>query len=604
MARRRAPDSCVLSVSLRVWRARPRLPGLQRRRGARGRRSHRHVVGDRTVRRRARHHDVREGDLRRIRRPVGDCRGAARRRYDRGGIGQLRSRANLLASPRRVRGRRGHDALSQEAQTGRAVRADGARAPRPDSASRRLAACRWRARPPRRHRVRRRQVEPLAVPAVAEVCGAIRRCGARRRAHGVAERRTCRRSEWRSGDGRSAVHYYGTGNRRDRGPIHHGARENDREPQRARVTADRDYPRIVVPPPGPKARAIVERQDRFASTSYPKEYPLAVARGQGPMVEDVDGNRFLDFMAGIAVASTGYGHPKVVKAVQDAAARFLHICGSDFYYESFAALCERLAQLAPGPSKKRVFLANSGTEAVEGAIKLARHSTGRPAIIGFLGAFHGRSYGGLSLTASKAVQRSGFAPFLPEVHHVPYGYRYRCEYCRGESACTRRCTSWIEEELFTKKVSPDSVAAIFVEPIQGEGGYVVPPPGYLKALREMCDRYGILLVCDEVQCGIGRTGQMFATEYEGIEPDILLSAKGLGSGMPIGAIIAKESIMKWKPGAHGTTFGGNPVCCAAALATLDIVEQELLPNVAKMGDRLITGARKLQDNYSAIGDVG
>jgi 4-aminobutyrate aminotransferase len=369
------------------------------------------------------------------------------------------------------------------------------------------------------------------------------------------------------------------------------------------VTAMRDYPRIVVPPPGPKARAIVERQDRWASTSYPKEYPLAIARGERAVVEDVDGNRFLDFMAGIAVASTGYGHPKVVKAVQEAAGKFLHICGSDFYYESFAALCERLARLAPGTSKKRVFLANSGTEAVEGAIKLARHSTGRPAILGFLGAFHGRSYGGLSLTASKAVQRAGFAPFLPEVHHVPYGYRYRCEYCRGETACTMRCVSNIEDELFAKKVPPDSVAAIFVEPIQGEGGYVVPPAGYLRALRELCNRHGILLVADEVQCGIGRTGKMWACEFEGIEPDILLAAKGLGSGMPIGAIIAKESVMKWKPGAHGTTFGGNPVCCAAALATLDVVEQELLPNVAKMGERLLAGARTLAEKHAAIGDV-
>ena len=365
----------------------------------------------------------------------------------------------------------------------------------------------------------------------------------------------------------------------------------------------RDYPRIVTPPPGPKARVIVEKQNTWASTSYPKEYPLAIARGERAMVEDVDGNRYLDFMAGIAVASTGYGHPKVVKAVQDAAGKFLHICGSDFYFESFANLCERLAKLAPGSSKKRVFLSNSGTEAVEGAIKLARHSTGRPAIIGFLGAFHGRSYGGLSLTASKSVQRSGFAPFLPEIHHVPYGYRYRCEYCRGEDACTMRCVSWIEQELFTKKVPPDSVAAIFVEPIQGEGGYVVPPAGYLKALRELCDRHGILLVADEVQSGIGRSGKMFACEYEGIEPDILLSAKGLGSGMPIGAIIAKESVMKWKPGAHGTTFGGNPVCCAAALATLDIVEQELLPNVNKMGERLIAGARRLAEKHGTIGDV-
>ncbi len=369
------------------------------------------------------------------------------------------------------------------------------------------------------------------------------------------------------------------------------------------MTAARDYPRIVTPPPGPKARVIVEKQNTWASTSYPKEYPLAIARGERAVVEDVDGNRYLDFMAGIAVASTGYGHPKVVKAVQDAAAKFLHICGSDFYYEGFANLCERLAKLAPGSSKKRVFLSNSGTEAVEGAIKLARHSTGRPAIIGFLGAFHGRSYGGLSLTASKAVHRSGFAPFLPEIHHVPYGYRYRCEYCRGEDACTMRCVSWIEQELFTKKVPPDSVAAIFVEPIQGEGGYVVSPAGYLQALRELCDRHGILLVADEVQSGIGRSGKMFACEYEGIEPDILLSAKGLGSGMPIGAIIAKESVMKWKPGAHGTTFGGNPVCCAAALATLDIVEQELLPKVNKMGERLIAGAGRLAEKHAVIGDV-
>ena len=365
----------------------------------------------------------------------------------------------------------------------------------------------------------------------------------------------------------------------------------------------RDYPRIVVPPPGPKARAVVERQNRWASTSYPKEYPLVVARGAGAVVEDVDGNRYLDFMAGIAVASTGYGHPQVVRAVQEAAGRFFHICGSDFYYESFAALCERLAALAPGPSKKRVFLTNSGTEAVEGAIKLARHSTGRPALIAFTGAFHGRTMGGLSLTASKAVQRAGFAPFLPEVYHVPYGYRYRCDFCRGEPACTMRCVSSIEDDLFAKRLDEDGRHVPGIEPIQGEGGYVVPPPGYLKALRELCDRYGILLVCDEVQSGIGRTGRMFACEYEGIEPDILLAAKGLGSGMPIGAIIAKESIMKWQPGAHGSTFGGNPVCCAAALATLDVVERELLPKVAPLGERLLAGAQRLQQKYPPIGEV-
>jgi 4-aminobutyrate aminotransferase len=365
----------------------------------------------------------------------------------------------------------------------------------------------------------------------------------------------------------------------------------------------REYPRIVTPPPGPKARAIVERQNRWASTSYPKEYPLVIARGERAMVEDVDGNRYLDFMAGIAVASTGYGHPQVVRAIQEAAARFLHICGSDFYYESFAALCERLATLAPGPSKKRVFLTNSGTEAVEGAIKLARQSTGRTGLVAFVGAFHGRTMGALSLTASKSTQRAGFAPFLPEVYHVPYGYRYRCDFCRGEPACTMRCVSSIEDDLFAKRLDPASVAAIVVEPIQGEGGYVVPPPGYLRALRELCDRHGILLVCDEVQSGIGRTGKMFACEHEGVEPDVLLAAKGLGSGMPIGAIIAREAIMKWPPGAHGSTFGGNPVCCAAALATLDVVQRELLPRVPALGERVLAGVRRLAERHAVIGDV-
>jgi 4-aminobutyrate aminotransferase len=351
--------------------------------------------------------------------------------------------------------------------------------------------------------------------------------------------------------------------------------------------AARDYPRIVVPPPGPKAKAIVARQDRWASPSYPKEYPLAVARAERAVVEDVDGNRY----------------PAVVAAVREAAGRFLHICGSDFYYEGFAALCERLAALAPGASPKRVFLTNSGTEAVEGAIKLARHATGRPALIAFTGAFHGRTYGAMSLTASKARQRTGFGPFLPEVYHVPYGYRYRCEYCRREPACTMRCVSAIEDDLFARRLAPRDVAAIFVEPIQGEGGYVVPPPGYLRALRELCDRHGILLVADEVQCGIGRTGRMFACEHEGVEPDVLLAAKGLGSGLPIGAIIAKESVMKWEPGAHGSTFGGNPVCCAAALATLDVVGGELLGNAARMGDRLLAGVRHLAERHAAIGEV-
>ena len=365
----------------------------------------------------------------------------------------------------------------------------------------------------------------------------------------------------------------------------------------------REYPRILVPPPGPKARAIVARDAEWTSTCYIKEYPLVVARGQGVMVEDVDGNRFLDFMAGIAVSSTGYGHPKVVAAVKDAADRFLHICGSDFYYESMAVLCERLAKVAPGSAKKRVFLTNSGTEAVEAAIKLARHATRRTAIIAFRGSFHGRTTGAVTLTSSKARQHAGFGPLLPDVHHVPFAYRYRCQFCGGEAACNRGCIDVLEKELFTRQLDPRDVAAIFVEPIQGEGGYIVPPSGYLPALRELCDRYGILLVADEVQSGVGRTGKMFACEHEGVEPDILLTAKGLGSGMPIGAMISKEAITTWENGSHGSTFGGNPVCCAAALATLDLVEGGLMANAALMGDRLLARAAALMEKHSCIGDV-
>ena len=367
--------------------------------------------------------------------------------------------------------------------------------------------------------------------------------------------------------------------------------------------ATRDYPRIVVPPPGPNARAIIDRDAAWTSTSYIKEYPLVVSRGAGAMIEDVDGNRYLDFMAGIAVASTGHAHPKVVAAIQDAATRFLHICGTDFYYEGLSTLCERLARIAPGPSRKRVFLTNSGTEAVEGAIKLVRNSTRRPALVAFDGAFHGRTYGAMSLTSSKAVQRAGYGPMLPEVYHVPFANRYRCQYCRDKVACTLDCVRSIETELFARRVSPSDVAAIFVEPIQGEGGYVVPPRGFLGALRELCDRHGILLVFDEVQSGIGRTGKMFACEYEGVEPDVLLTAKGLGSGMPIGAIIAREDVMKWGPGAHGSTFGGNPVCCAAALATLDLVEGGLMANAVPMGDRLMAGLRRLAERHETLGDA-
>jgi 4-aminobutyrate aminotransferase len=357
----------------------------------------------------------------------------------------------------------------------------------------------------------------------------------------------------------------------------------------------REYPRIVTPPPGPKAKAIIDRDIAWTSTSYIKEYPLVIAGGRGAMVEDPDGNRFLDYMAGIAVSATGYNHPSVVGAIKEQADRFLHICGTDFYFEGFARLAERLAKLAPGPSRKRVFFSNSGTEAVDGAMKLARYHTRRPAFIGFQGSFHGRSYGGLSLTSSKARQHKHFGPFVPEVYHIPYANPYR-------SADPIDLSMGALHELFARHLDPSDVAAIFVEPVQGEGGYVMPPLGFLRALREVCDRHGILLVADEVQSGVGRTGKMWACEWEGIEPDILLSAKGLGSGMPIGAFIAKESVMTWEAGSHGSTFGGNPVCCAAALATLDVVEP-MLPHIQKMGERMLGHARRLMDKYAVIGDV-
>lgn len=365
----------------------------------------------------------------------------------------------------------------------------------------------------------------------------------------------------------------------------------------------RNYPHIVTPPPGPKARALVARDAEWTSHCYIKEYPLAVARGEGVMVEDVDGNRYLDFMAGIAVASTGYGHPRVVAAIQEAASRFLHICGSDFYYEGMAALCERLARVSPGATRKRVFLTNSGTEATEGAIKLARYATRRTAMIAFKGAFHGRTSGAISLTSSKARQHAGFGPLLPDVHHVDYANRYRCRHCAGSAACTLDCVRSIEDDLLTRHLAPTDVAAIFVEPVQGEGGYVVAPPEFLQGLRALCDRHGILLVFDEVQSGIGRTGRMFACEHAGVEPDILLTAKGLGSGMPIGAMVVRESVDRWENGAHGSTFGGNPVCCAAALATLDLVEGGLMDNARVQGERLLAAARGLMERHPCIGDV-
>jgi 4-aminobutyrate aminotransferase len=347
------------------------------------------------------------------------------------------------------------------------------------------------------------------------------------------------------------------------------------------------YPEIKVPPPGPKALAVIETDKKYTSPSYIKEYPLVVERGEGPWVYDVDGNRYLDYMAGIAVNSTGHAHPRVVQAIQDAAAKFLHICGTDFYYDSFARLCERLAGYLPGMGPKKVFLSNSGTEAVEGALKLVRYHTRRQYVIAFKGGFHGRTYGAISLNSSKVGQRAFFGPMVPGVIHIPYA---------------SDVTKALEGDLFLNHVDPREIAAVFVEPILGEGGYVVPPKTFLEDLRRICDQHGMVLVFDEVQSGIGRTGHMFAAEHFGVMPDVVCTAKGIASGMPIGAIIAREKVMTWPRGSHGSTYGGNPVCCAAALATLDVIE-ELMPQVRRVGAAMLDGVRALQKKHPVIADV-
>ncbi len=353
--------------------------------------------------------------------------------------------------------------------------------------------------------------------------------------------------------------------------------------------------------PGPRARRLIERDQRFTSPSYTRIYPLAVARGQGAVIEDVDGNRFLDFTAGIAVCATGHCHPRVVAAVKRQAGRLLHMSGTDFYYGPQVELAAKLAQLAPGDAAQRVFFTNSGAEAVEAAFKLARHHTGRRHVLAFFNAFHGRTMGALSLTASKVKQRAGFAPLVPEVSHVDFPYCYRCPH-RPDSGCCGDSLDRIEQ-LFRHTVPPAEVAAVVVEPIQGEGGYVVPPPDFLPALKALCEKHGILLVADEVQTGMGRTGKMFAMEHWGVQPDIICLAKGIASGMPLGAIVARDEIMDWPPGSHASTFGGNPVACAAALETIALLEEELIENAARIGDLLLGSLRDLAQRQPLIGDV-
>jgi 4-aminobutyrate aminotransferase len=364
-----------------------------------------------------------------------------------------------------------------------------------------------------------------------------------------------------------------------------------------------EAPYIKTPLPGPKAKAIVERDHRYTAPAYGRVYPLVVKEGRGMVIEDVDGNLFLDFMAGIAVASTGHSHPRVVQAIEAQARKFLHICGSDYYYEPMVDLAEKLSRLVPGPEPKKVFFTNSGTETVEAAFKLARYHTKRQHVIAFHGAFHGRTLGSLSLTASRSSHRAHFGPLIPGVHHVPYGFCHRCPYQLKHPSCGIECIGVLEKVLFRYEVRPEEVAAIFVEPIQGEGGYVVPPPEYLPMLQELCRKHGILLVLDEIQSGFGRTGKMFACEHWGIEPDILCAAKGIASGMPLGAMIARDEVSTWARGTHGSTFGGNPVACAAALATISLLEEGLVKNAAVVGGFLKDKLTALRPRHSEISDV-
>ncbi|HEY8369357.1 MAG TPA: acetyl ornithine aminotransferase family protein [Thermodesulfobacteriota bacterium] len=354
---------------------------------------------------------------------------------------------------------------------------------------------------------------------------------------------------------------------------------------------------------GPLSAALIAEDARYLSPSYTRGYPLAVARGEGAHVYDLDGRRYLDFTAGIAAAATGHCHPRVVEAIARQAATLIHMSGTDFSYGPQVELARRLAAAAPGDHPKRVFFTNSGAEAIEAAIKLARYATGRPRFLAFHGAFHGRTFGALSLSASKAVHTRGFGPLLPQVHHVPYASCYRCAYGLTYPGCRVDCVDAIERLYFHRLVPPEEVAAVVVEPIQGEGGYLVPPAEFLPRLRALCDRYGILLVADEVQCGMGRTGTLFACSQAGVAPDILVLAKGIASGMPLGAMIARSDLMTWEPGAHASTFGGNPVACAAALATLDLLEEGLIENAARVGAYLLGRLKAFTSTNRLVGDV-
>lgn len=364
-----------------------------------------------------------------------------------------------------------------------------------------------------------------------------------------------------------------------------------------------DLPRLVTALPGPRAQALIERDHAVLSPSYTRPYPLVAKRGEGAIVEDVDGNRFLDCNAGIAVVATGHCHPDIVAAIQKQAAQLIHMSGTDFYYENMVELAEKLASLAPGGGPHRVYFGNSGTEAIEAALKMARYHTGRDKFIAFLGSFHGRTLGSLSLTASKHIQRKGFGNLVPGVTHVPYANCYRCAYNRQPDTCSVECVKFIEEQVIRCMAPAEEIAAIVLEPVQGEGGYVVPPQKFFDELQSLAHKHGIRIIADEVQSGMGRTGKMWASEHFGLEPDILAVAKGIASGMPLSATIAKAGLMQWKPGAHASTFGGNPVAVAAALTTIELLEQELIENAARIGEHMLNRLREWPKRFPNVGDV-
>jgi 4-aminobutyrate aminotransferase len=362
-------------------------------------------------------------------------------------------------------------------------------------------------------------------------------------------------------------------------------------------------PHLITELPGPKAKALIERDNAVLSTSYTRGYPLTIARAEGAIIEDLDGNKFLDFNAGIAVCATGHSHPKVVAAIQAQAAKFLHYSGTDFYYENMVELAEKLQALVPGGGPRRVYFGNSGAEAIETSLKMARYHTGRERFIAFLGAFHGRTMGALSLTGSKSVQKKGFGSLLSGVTHIPYANCYRCAYGKEVSTCNVECVKVIEDQLIRHILPADDIAGIIVEPVQGEGGYVVPPQKFVDELRSVASRYQIPIIWDEVQAGMGRTGKMFATEHFGVDPDILALAKGIASGMPLSAVVSKPEWMNWKPGAHASTFGGNPVSIASSLATIALLEEELVAHAAALGEHMMNRMREWPQRFKHVGRV-